>query len=78
MPGHDVMGEAMRCEARRGRGWPPSVGDGHLIEEIKQAQPGPSKQASKQRARREGERAGQGRAGQEDEPGEHKTGPGLQ
>lgn len=38
------------------------MGDGHLIEEIKQAQPGPSKQASKQAARKKGGR--EGRTGQ--------------
>lgn len=57
----------MRCEARRGRGWPPggaSVGDGHLIEEIKQAQPGPSKASKQASSAQEGRERGQGRAGQ--------------
>lgn len=56
------------------------MGDGHLIEEIKQAQPGPSKRASKQAARKKGgrERAGQGRAGRRTRGAQDWTGPGMQ
>lgn len=73
----------MRGEARRGRGWPPggaSVGDGHLIEEIKQAQPGPSKASKQASSAQEGRERGQGRAGRrtrgaQDWPGYAVAGP---